>query len=143
MRIAKTLLLLVLGLSCAGIAQLTTLARQQGSQETAADAVKLLWSSDDSERETARQKLLQLGSAAIQPLISLLKDIREKPPRRFATGKEQEGEEAWEQARRIPKEYNGEEWAEALRKFHRLEITARLQRDAVDILVNLRSDEAI
>lgn len=97
-------------------------------------AVKRLQSPDDVERQAAKEEIIQIGSAAISSLLSLLEDIFRNPNKLyFATGKEIEGADAvqrWEDG--ISKDYPSN-----------LEIGWRLRDDAYELLGRLRAVESV
>src|SRR6266568_7418292 len=67
-----------------------------------AAAIKGLWSAREIERESAKNRILQLGQKAIAPLVSLLEDITNNPRPRFPTGREAKGMQAWERFENTP-----------------------------------------
>src|SRR5580765_6519442 len=73
---------------------LTISPKQTVSQDRAvAGAIDGLWSSNDEERLAAKEKLIQLGQASVQPLIRLLQDLVTNRTQRYLHGKAQEASE--------------------------------------------------
>lgn len=102
-----------------------------------------LWSAEDAQKKAAKETLLSSGEMAVPSLLSLLDEIIAVPRNRFATGTEVGGMQAAERLDRALRYGNKKEVAEAGNDFFRLEITNRLKRDAVALLVELRAEAAI
>ena len=91
MRTLKIILTSALVLFVIYTTQIITVA-QNSPEDEASAAIKLLSSPIETERQTGKEKLLQLGSKAIPPVLSLLKEcIVDKKPH-YLPGKEAEGE---------------------------------------------------
>lgn len=102
------------------------------SQDTLSQALQLLWSLDDTARQSAKEKLVAIGAPAIPLLVSLLEDIYQQPDKkRFPLEMESTG-------RRKPPQRDAASGAT-----DDLEITARLTSDIVELLGRLRAVEAV
>lgn len=107
------------------------------------EAMAKLWSLDDAQRRAGKETLLASGEMAIPPLLSLLDEIMAVPRMRFASGMETAAMRALERLERAKRDGNEGERLEASIDLSRLEITDRLRRDAVDLLVELKAEAAI
>ena len=104
--------------------------------EYVATAIKGLWSPHEVERSRAIADLIKLNDKAVPALLGLLEDIKRNPQGpRFPTGKEEEGSLAWERFQKSPNN--------SIKDITRLEITSRLEKDAIDIVGELRARVAV
>ena len=117
--------------------------QQPATDEQTATAIKQLWSADETERQQGKDRLRQIGQKAIPELISLLKDLWQNPFPRYATGKEEEGEAAMEQARKAAKKHDSKEISKIVAKLQGTEISSRLIEDACDLLGRVKAQETI
>jgi HEAT repeat protein len=130
-------LLIVLTFSSLGYIQ------QPATDEQTAAAIKQLWSADETERQQGKDKLRQVGQKAVPGLISLLKELWQNPVPRYATGKEDEGAAAMEQARKAAEKHDSKEIWNIVAKLQGTDIRARLIEDAAGLLGRLKAVEAI
>jgi len=108
-------LILIESLSYQGVVAITIKREDSGRQIEI--AIAKLWSSSESERESAKRTLLNKGKRSSKPLLVLLEDITDNHgKKRYAVGKE---------------------------KTEEYEITWRLENDVVELLGKLHSVEAI
>jgi hypothetical protein len=116
---------------------------RQSDDEQLNAAIKQLFSANDNERHSATEKIIQFGSIATKPLISLLEQIIEKPSRFYPSGREKEGAAAYERLQEAFR--NGDNLtAERAREEHsKLDITFRLKGDIITLLGELKSEEAL
>ena len=88
----------------------------------------------------AKDRLTQIGSPSVKPLLDLFHDLVAHPGPRFLTGKEREGAEAIERYKNLSQ-------TERLRgnmgEFFSLEISSRLENDICEILGRLKATESI
>jgi hypothetical protein len=119
-------------------------------QDVVEVAIKQLWSSDEKVRLSAKEKLIQFGSEAIEPVLALLEEVTTNEARRFMTGKEQEGAEAWKRVKQAEEIKDSEQRDKLLsgkggliEKAFEYEITVRLKWDSIEILGRLRAEKAI
>lgn len=105
--------------------------------------IEQIWSSQETERQDAKQALINIGPEAIEPLIMLLKDIIRNPYRRYMIGKEMEVEQAIEDYNRLLAQNKSKKAKEALNQLSKWEISIRLKLDAIDLLINLQAKEAV
>lgn len=106
-------------------------------------AIAQLWSAEGAQRQAAKETLVSSGEMAIPSLLSLLDEIMAVPRMRFASGMETAGIQAFERLERAQRDGNQGERFEASIDFSRLEITDRLERDAVALLVALKAEAAV
>jgi HEAT repeat protein len=116
---------------------------RQSDNEQINAAIKQLFSANDNERRSATEKIIQFGSIAIKPLISLLEQIIEKPGRFYPSGREKEGAAAYERLQEAFR--NGDNLAaeQAREELSQLDITYRLKGDIINLLGELKSEEAL
>lgn len=107
-------------------------------------AIKMLWSADNTVRGFGREEILRIGSATVEPLIKLLSDLIQNSFPRFAAGKEEKGGEALngyiDLARKAKQPLQDNKDFETV---CRLAINTRLISDAIFLLGELRAVEAI
>ncbi len=109
------------------------------SEKAIDDVIKKLWSGDDRDRVIAKNRLIELGTISITPLLALLRDLSENNEPRFVIGKEKEGAE-------LLKYFQGDGKGitpQIAKKFSEIEITSRLQGDAIELLCRLKAEAAI
>ncbi|MEN3331489.1 MAG: hypothetical protein V7641_854 [Blastocatellia bacterium] len=123
--------------------RLTSYPQQRVSQDReVAGAIDDLWSANDEERQAAKEKLIQLGQASVQPLIDLLQDIITNPTARYLRGKEMEASELDERLRSLPKE-SRREAVRLVNQLGELVVNWRLKSDICELLGRLRAEAAI
>ena len=115
-------------------------AQDDGTSTTIEPLIKKLYSTSDTERQLAKEKLAQIGVPSVNPLLKLLHGLVASPGPRFPTGKEREGAEAIERYKTLSS-------AERLRlspgEFFSLEISSRLENDVCELLGKLKATESI
>ena len=110
--------------------------RTPDDESRAAMLIKELWSANGAEREQARLDLVRLNRSAIPGLMSLLSDIvKDRSRPRFATGREEE--------RRVLWQHFQDSALSSSVDLSEVEITSRLEQDAIDILGDLQSVDAV
>jgi hypothetical protein len=117
---------------------------ENSNQDQTNDAIQKLWSADEAERIGGKQLLLERGSQAIQPLVTLLKDLIENEHPRFVLGREEEGSKLLADYLSLCR--NGEKFdkiSEAYDRILYLAINARLMADLIELLGDLRAEEAV
>jgi len=119
------------------------LMNNTSTQNEADSLIKNLWSPDESFRETAKKQLRQLGPTVIQPLMKLLEELKNTSKPIFESGKEAEGEEIYQSLLEAEKNKHSGEAAVYGMKLLDLDITARLREDAIELLGDVRAQEAI
>ena len=119
-------------------------AEQIAKKDKVEQAIKKLWSADDSLRLRGCEEILQMGAAAAGPLSDLLIGlVRDRRPR-FATEMEQEGRRAleafldWVRVMERPLENDPQ-----LLTLSRLAINSRLINDVISLLGELKAPEAV
>ena len=119
----------------------TLLLVNAGQEVSAEDQVSLainqLHSSSGKVRKQAKRNLLSLGSVSIKPLLDLVIDIRTNPRPQFETGKEEEGAEFIARYKSSPDNQRDFD------QYHRLDMSRRLNRDAIELLGQLKAEYAI
>jgi hypothetical protein len=107
------------------------------------EAIKRLWSSDEGERARGKRELLEGGQSSIKPLMALLTDIESNLSPRYVTGKEKEGRESAKQLSETYPTGNERKIRKYLEEYTKIEITARLRNDIIELLGYLQAQEAI
>lgn len=74
-------------LSSAGYFLVAKVQTRPKVDEPVALAIKKLWSAEESERQSAKNALVQTGPEAMRPLMALLEDLIRHPGIRYAEGK--------------------------------------------------------
>ncbi|HYL98067.1 MAG TPA: hypothetical protein VEZ90_03860 [Blastocatellia bacterium] len=111
--------------------------RQGSTPLSANEAVAKLWSAREPERQKGIEQIRELGAVAAPPLVSLLTDLVHDQRPRFAPQNEPAGARALSEYLRNPE-------SKALRaKLDALTINARLMGDAVELLGDLKSEQAV
>ena len=106
-------------------------------------AIDHLSAADPSDRQTAKDRIIQIGAPAIQPLIAALEDLMRHPYSRYAIGTtESDYVDARERAERIPRS-DAKRQGEAARKLSSMIINQRLKEDFCELLGRLRAEEAV
>lgn len=101
--------------------------------QSVAELVECLWSSDQARRQAAKWKLVELGTASVPALLSLLEDIDTNPrKKRFPIGREDEARQALAHYQDLSPEYPST-----------VEISSRLRDDAAALLGELRAVAAV
>lgn len=107
---------------------------------------EMLYSPSDDERELAMRQFIELGSDAVAPLIAFLRDLAasNRIPR-FQTGQEQQGQAAMEEyCSLLQREgYKSPNVKAAMDEVFTLTINDRLSQDAIFILGELKTEDAI
>ena len=115
--------------------------RRVSHDREVAGAINDLWSGNDEERQAAKEKLIQLGQASVQPLIDLLQDIVTNPTPRYLHGKEIEAYELKEHLHLLP-EANRREKVRLIHQLGELEVSWRVKSDICELLGRLRAEAA-
>jgi len=126
----------------------------QSPDHQVAAAMNALWSYSESERSKAIDHLLQLGQESVRPLISLLQDLLYYRHPRFAKGKEAEGAAYLQEYLNESGWFSGQPSRENIDRFRdhsrraterlsKLVINSRLITDAIYLLGDIKSPEAI
>ncbi len=102
-----------------------------------------LSAADPDDRRTAKEKIIQIGAPAIQPLIAFLTDLMRDPHNRYANGTtETDFIDARERAERIQPSDAGRQ-AAAARQLSTMLINQRLKEDVCELLGRLRAESAV
>jgi hypothetical protein len=102
-----------------------------------------LSAADPNDIRTAKDRIIQIGESAIQPLIAFLKDLLRDPHNRYANGTtEKDFIDARERAERIPPSDPSSQ-AEAARQLSTMLINQRLKGDVCELLGQLRAEQAV
>lgn len=125
-----------------------TQTKTEDIEDTETDnLIKKLWSSNNEERQDAKNRLVKLGQKAIPSLISLLKEVTEKNESRFVPGKEKEGAELLKQFQDrfgdTSSPASPQSLAELQAKLREVEISWRLKSDSIELLCRLKAEEAV
>lgn len=119
------------------------------NQDQGAIAIKRLSSSTERDRSEGIERIQQLGRAAIEPLVSLLSDLVHNQRPRFPVDKTEEGARALREyvmAVRASSKGTGVSYDEikvASERLAAVAINARLMTDIVQLLGELRAEQAI
>lgn len=114
------------------------------NRKQVSEYIELLKSSDEVKRQEGKEKLLLLGSSSIGLLVSLLGELSADPFRPwFVSGREREGIEAWERRQKADDSGNVAEARAASELIAQLEISGRLKNDVMELLGQLRAEEAV
>ncbi len=102
-----------------------------------------LSAADPDDRRTAKERIIQIGAPAIQPLIAFLTDLMRDPHNRYANGTtETDFIDARERAERIQPSDAGRQ-AAAARQLSTMLINQRLKEDVCELLGRLRAESAV
>jgi len=122
----------------------------QHDQEQIAESVEYLWSSNDSERNAGIERILQIGSPAVDLLLRSLVALTEDQYPRFPKGREEEGKKAVEEYLRTERKFEEDDgfldYQSVLAKkdaVSKLALNARVMSDIVDLLGQLRAESSI
>lgn len=130
-------------LSSAGYFLVAKVQTRPKVDEPVALAIKKLWSAEESERQSAKNALVQTGPEAVRPLMALLEDLIRHPGIRYAEGKnERDFVKLKERIDRIPPDLL-QERAETMKSLSNVAIGWRLKSDSCELLGRLRAEEAI
>lgn len=121
---------------------------QNSNQEQIEAAVRKLWSSSDAERKSGIKQVMQIGAAAVEPLVALLSDLAHDQRPRFPVGKEAEGDRALQEYIEAERQFENvisdhsvvEDWRKRLSE---IAINSRLMTDVVYLLGELKAESAI
>jgi hypothetical protein len=113
-------------------------------------AVEQLWSSNDSERNAGVERILEIGSSASDLLLETLVSLTQDQYPRFPKGKEEDGKRAVEEylwaEREFEEDDNAVDYQVVIAKKNavsKLAMNARVMRDVVDLLGQLRAEASI
>lgn len=104
--------------------------RQVSQTISIEDAIQQLSSANEYERHAAKNRLIEIGEPAVQPLIDFLQDMLKHPRERYATGT---AKAEVDKLLRNLKETSGRD----------SEDRARVARQLKDILINQRLEEDV
>jgi hypothetical protein len=127
------------------------MAINSNSKSGLRELIKILWSSENSEKELAIMQLSESGPDAILPLLTLLFDLAKNPHPRFPTGKEKEGETAINTFFELLDQFDLQNQDAILldklgtlrKQIDDLAINQRLAKDAIFLLGKLKAGEAV
>lgn len=118
--------------------------KSQQEEDRAQEYIRRLKSEDESVRATAKKNLIQLGPKAAKPLIALLEELINNPSPVYTLGKEKEGEQVYEELKKLPSEkMTAEKVNRLVDQMMKVSIGARLQNDVCELLGKIRSAEAV
>jgi hypothetical protein len=105
--------------------------------------VRSLFSASETERDSVKGRILQLGALANEQLIELLSDLVENPYPRFANGNQEAGRQAvLDHLRMYPELASFEQFEHWTELADALFINSRLSSDIIYLLGELGAEEA-